>query len=74
MRSYLGAPILAGAYRVGNLCTLDAQQRALSAAVARLLVNVASLVARELEGMAATKDPLYTQPKVAKSVSLASFA
>lgn len=76
MRSYLGAPIvLAGGYRVGDLCTLDAQQRSLSAAATRLLVNVASLVARELEGLAGSQDHLYMQPKVVSSALtlLASF-
>ena len=65
MRSYAGAPIvLANGYRVGVLCMLDLQPRGLDAAATRLLVNVAGLVAREIEGLAGSQYNLPANPKV----------
>ena len=65
IRSYVGTPIvLANGYRVGVLCALDTKPHALSAASTRLMVNVAGLVAREIEGLAGDDYDLPLQPKV----------
>lgn len=68
MRSYAGTPIvLANGYRVGVLCMLDLQPKVLDAAATRLLVNVAGLVARELEGLAGSDYQIPANPRVASS-------
>ena len=65
IRSYVGTPIvLANGYRVGVLCALDTKPHALSASSTRLMVNVAGLVAREIEGLAGEDYDLPLQPKV----------
>ncbi|DBA84846.1 TPA: hypothetical protein ACH3X1_005872 [Trebouxia sp. C0004] len=53
LRSYVGAPVvLADGHRVGVMCVLGTAPRATNAATTRLLVNVAGLVAREIEALA----------------------
>lgn len=65
IRSYIGTPIvLANGYRVGVLCALDTKPHAMSASSTRLMVNVAGLVAREIEGLAGDDYDLPLQPKV----------
>lgn len=64
VRSYVGTPIvLANGYRVGVLCALDLQPRAMDAASTRLMVNVAGLIAREIEGLAGADYDIPKQPK-----------
>lgn len=68
IRSYCGTPIiLANGYRVGVLCALDTQPHAMCASSTRLMVNVAGLVAREIEGLAGSDYDLPLQPKVGPS-------
>ncbi|KAL3151455.1 hypothetical protein ABBQ38_012460 [Trebouxia sp. C0009 RCD-2024] len=65
IRSYCGTPIiLANGYRVGVLCALDTQPHAMCASSTRLMVNVAGLVAREIEGLAGSDYDLPLQPKI----------
>lgn len=65
IRSYIGTPIvLANGYRVGVLCALDTKPHAMAASSTRLMVNVAGLVAREIEGLAGDDYDLPLQPKV----------
>jgi len=65
IRSYIGTPIvLANGYRVGVLCALDTKPHAMAASSTRLMVNVAGLVAREIEGLAGADYDLPLQPKV----------
>ena len=45
-------------------CALDLQPRAMDAASTRLLVNVAGLVARQIEGLAGADYDIPKQPKV----------
>ena len=65
IRSYCGTPIvLANGYRVGVLCALDTKPHAMCASSTRLMVNVAGLIAREIEGLAGSDYDLPLQPKV----------
>ena len=65
IRSYCGTPIvLANGYRVGVLCALDTKPHAMCASSTRLMVNVAGLIAREIEGLAGADYDLPLQPKV----------
>ena len=56
--------MLANGYRVGVLCALDTLPHAMSASSTRLMVNVAGLIAREIEGLAGAEYDLPLQPKV----------
>ena len=74
IRSYCGTPIvLANGYRVGVLCALDTKPHAMCAASTRLMVNVAGLIAREIEGIAGADYDLPLQPKVQTSGNLGVF-
>ncbi|KAA6422720.1 MAG: mixed lineage kinase, partial [Trebouxia sp. A1-2] len=65
LRSYVGAPVvLANGQRVGVMCALGTEPRATNAAATRLLVNVAGLVAREIEAMAGPAYDLSLANKV----------
>ena len=71
IRSYIGTPIvLANGYRVGVLCALDTKPHAMAASSTRLMVNVAGLVAREIEGLAGDDYDLPLQPKVSEHLTL----
>lgn len=75
IRSYCGTPIvLANGYRVGVLCALDTKPHAMSASSTRLMVNVAGLIAREIEGLAGTDYDLPLQPKVCTTFATQDFA